>query len=73
LNCSDIDREGKNTMALEMKTNLSQIFRQPEAAHHEDQPEQEGNTKIPQAYSLRSKSSPFVVDQHFALQLDEII
>lgn len=60
-------------MNLETKTNLSQIFRQPESAHHVDQSGQEGNTKTPKAYSLLSTSTPFVVDQHFALQLDEII
>jgi hypothetical protein len=60
-------------MNLEMKTNLSQIFRQPESTHHVDQPGQEGNTKVTKTYSLRSTSNPFVVDQHFALQLDEII
>jgi hypothetical protein len=60
-------------MNLEMKANLSQIFRQPESAHHVDQPGQEGNTNVPKAYSFRSTSTPFVVDQHFALQLDEIV
>ncbi|CAM3710810.1 hypothetical protein [Polynucleobacter arcticus] len=60
-------------MNLEIKTNLSQIFRQAESTHHVDQSGQEGDTKVPKAYSLRSTSTPFVVDQHFALQLDEII
>ncbi|WP_415836361.1 hypothetical protein [Polynucleobacter arcticus] len=52
---------------------MSQIFRQAESTHHVDQSGQEGDTKVPKAYSLRSTSTPFVVDQHFALQLDEII
>ena len=60
-------------MTLEMKSNLSQIFRQPESKLNLAQSKQNEKTPALKQFSLRSTTSPFVVNNEFALQLDEII
>ncbi len=60
-------------MTLEMKSNLSKIFRQPESKLNLDQSKQNEQTPALKLLSLRSTTSPFVVNNEFALQLDEII
>jgi hypothetical protein len=60
-------------MTLEMKSNLSKIFRQPESKLNLDQSKQNEQTPALKLFSLRSTTSPFVVNNEFALQLDEII
>ena len=63
-------------MAIETKSNLSQIFRQHDLKLNEDpsnyhvQNEQAPALKI---FSLRSTTSLFVANNSYALQLDEII
>lgn len=56
-----------------MKSNLSKIFRQPESKLNLDQSKQNEQTPALKLFSLRSTTSPFVVNNEFALQLDEII
>jgi hypothetical protein len=63
-------------MATETKSNLSQIFRQHDfklnldlSNHHEHN--EEGPTL--KTFSLRATASPFVTNNSYALQLDEII
>ncbi len=59
-------------MTLEMKSNLSQIFRQADGMLNH-QTDQNQRLRVPQVFKLRAKESTFVVDNKFALQLDEII
>jgi len=64
---------GLNVMTVEMKSNLSQIFRQSESRPNlaqNDLNEQSPGYKL---LSLRAMATPFVVDNKFALQLDEVI
>lgn len=60
-------------MTADLKNNLSQIFRQPEVRLNSAQSDQNEQTTASKPFSLRSTASPFVVNNPFALQLDEII
>jgi hypothetical protein len=56
-----------------MKSNLSQIFRQPESKLTLAQNNQNEQTPALKPFPLRTTTNPFVVNNQFALQLDEII
>jgi hypothetical protein len=60
-------------MTKEMKSNLSQLFRQPESKLNIAQGKQNEKAPALKAFSLRASSSPFIVNNQFALKLDEII
>lgn len=60
-------------MTLELKSNLSQIFRQQEARFNLAQSNQMESVPLLKPFPLRASVSPFVVDNQFALQLDEIV
>ncbi|MBU3601078.1 hypothetical protein [Polynucleobacter sp. AM-25C3] len=60
-------------MTLEMKSNLAQIFRQPEPRLNLGQVDRNEQAIAHKPFSLRAAATPFVVDNKFALQLDEII
>jgi hypothetical protein len=60
-------------MTLEIKSNLSQIFRQHDSRLNLDQVNQNEQSIARKPFSLRATATPFVVDNKFALQLDEII
>jgi hypothetical protein len=60
-------------MAMEIKSNLSQIFRQPESQLNSAKSNQNEQNPVLKPFSLRAAASPFVVNNQFALQLDEII
>ncbi|MBU3622032.1 hypothetical protein [Polynucleobacter sp. CS-Odin-A6] len=63
-------------MTQEMKDNLSQVFRQHDLRLNLDQSNEDhpsGQAPALKAFSLQATSSPFVVSNPYALQLDEII
>jgi hypothetical protein len=60
-------------MNLDGKNNLSQILRQHESSLNIGQTDQSGQMTSSKPFSLRSTATPFVVDNKFALQLDEVI
>jgi len=60
-------------MTSKMKSNLSQIFRQPESKLTLAQNNQNEQTPALKPFPLRTTTNPFVVNNQFALQLDEII
>lgn len=60
-------------MTLEMKSNLSQIFRQPESRANLARVDHKEQSLERKPFSLRAAATAFVVDDKFALQLDEII
>jgi hypothetical protein len=60
-------------MNFEMKNNLSQIFRQPESQLNLVRSAKGRLSHSCGSFSLRASVNPFVVDNKFALQLDEII
>lgn len=63
-------------MTVETKSNLSQIFRQHnlkpnvDSSNHHEQNDQVSALK---PFSLRTSVGPFVANNPYALQLDEII
>jgi len=60
-------------MTTETKHNLSQIFRQPESSSNISQNDLNEQSPGCKLLSLRATATPFVVDNKFALQLDEVI
>jgi hypothetical protein len=56
-----------------MKSNLSQIFRQPESGPNLAQNDLNEQSLVCKPLSLRTTATPFLVDKKFALQLDEVI
>lgn len=64
---------GLNVMTVEMKSNLSQIFRQSESRPNLAQNVLNEQSPGYKSLSLRVPTTPFVVDNKFALQLDEVI
>lgn len=60
-------------MNLEMKSNLSQIFRQQESRLNLSRVDRGENILAQKILSLRFNATPFVVDSKFSFQLDEII
>lgn len=60
-------------MTIELNGNLSQIFRQQQSRLHLDNSNQNEQAPALKPVSLRTTVSPFVVNNAFALQLDEII
>ena len=60
-------------MTVEMKSNLSQIFRQSESRPNLTQVDMKEESLVRKPLSLRVTATPFVVDNKFALQLDEVI
>jgi len=68
-----MDLKGFNVMTIEMKSNLSQIFRQSESRLNLAQIDVKEESLARKPLSLRVKATPFVVDNKFALKLDEVI
>ncbi|MBU3575771.1 hypothetical protein [Polynucleobacter sp. UK-Mo-2m-Kol15] len=60
-------------MTIEMKSNLSQIFRQSESRLNLAQNDLNEQSPVCKPLSLRTTATPFIVDNKFALQLDEVI
>lgn len=60
-------------MTFGMQSNLSQIFRQHGSKFNLPQTDQNKQSPAKKVFSLRVSETPFVVDNKFALQLDEII
>ncbi len=60
-------------LTIEMKSNLSQIFRQSESRSNLAQIDVQEKSLGRKPLSLRVTANPFVVDNKFALQLDEVI
>lgn len=60
-------------MTVEMKSNLSQIFRQSECRLNLAQNNPNEQSLGYKPLSLRTAVTPFIVDNKFALQLDEVI
>lgn len=60
-------------MTIDMKSNLSQIFRQSESSPNLAQIDLKEESLRHKPLSLRVTASSFVVDKKFALQLDEVI
>jgi len=68
-----MDLKGFNVMTIEMKSNLSQIFRQSESRQNLAQIDVKEESLGRKPLSLRVTATPFVVDNKFALKLDEVI
>jgi hypothetical protein len=68
-----MDLKGFNVMSIEMKSNLSQILRQSESRLNLAQIDVKEESLARKPLSLRVKATPFVVDNKFALKLDEVI
>ena len=60
-------------MTVEMKSNLSQIFRPSESRSNLAQNDLNEQSLVSKPLSLQAVATPFVVDTKFALQLDEVI
>ena len=60
-------------MPVEVKSNLSQIFRQSESRLNLAQIDTKKESLVRKPLSLRVTRTSFVVDNKFALQLDEVI
>ena len=60
-------------MTVEMKSNFSQIFRQSESRPNLAQIDGKAESLVRKPLSLRVIATPFVVDNKFALKLDEVI
>ena len=60
-------------MTVEMKSNFSQIFRQSESRPNLAQIDGKAKSLVHKPLSLRATATPFVVDNKFALKLDEVI
>ncbi|MBU3593844.1 hypothetical protein ICN42_07015 [Polynucleobacter sp. 71A-WALBACH] len=58
---------------MKLKTNLSQLFRQPDVKSALQYMASEKQIHMTPACSVKSKDRPFLVDRKYALQLDEII
>jgi hypothetical protein len=71
--CINIDLKGFNVMPFEVKSNLSQIFRQSESRTNLAQIDLNKESLVRKPLSLRVTRTSFVVDNKFALQLDEVI
>ena len=64
---------GLNVMTVEMKSNLSQIFRQSDSKPNLAQIDLNKESSVRKPLSLRVATTSFVVDNKFALKLDEVI
>jgi hypothetical protein len=64
---------GLNVMTVEMKSNLSQIFRQSDSKPNLAQIDLNKESLVRKPLSLRVTTTSFVVDNKFALKLDEVI
>ena len=64
---------GLNMMTVEMKSNLSLIFRQSDSRPNLAQIAVKEESLARKPLSLRVTATPFVVDNKFALKLDEVI
>ncbi len=71
--CINIDLKGFNVMPVEVKSNLSQIFRQSDSRTNLAQIDLNEESLVRKPLSLRVTATPFVVDNKFALKLDEVI
>lgn len=60
-------------MTIELNSNLSHIFRQPQSGLNLNHSNQNEQAPVLKPFSLRTSTSPFLVDNAFALQLDEIV
>jgi hypothetical protein len=60
-------------MTTKIQSNLSQLLRQPESKFNLAQANQSEKTPALKPFPLRTSVSPFIVNNPFALQLDEII
>jgi hypothetical protein len=58
---------------MNLKTNLSQLFRHSDIQPAPQHVAPEKQSYMTPACSAKSKDKPFLVDQKYALQLDEII